>query len=133
MKCKVFHCCVAAALVVAFSGAASAQQCQTNDDCDDELACNGIETCVEEFCQSGEDPCPFQQCVENQGQAECVCTNEPFLFLTLVPSQTVVEPGQNVSFDITVEFDTCADLNAYAMRMDCSIPADSGSIDAVVC
>jgi hypothetical protein len=32
--------------------------CETNEDCDDGLFCNGTETCVNKTCRAGTAPCP---------------------------------------------------------------------------
>jgi endonuclease I len=45
--------------------------CMVNDDCDDNLFCNGTETCVSGSCQTGSDPCPGQGCDE----VNDVCTS----------------------------------------------------------
>jgi len=47
--------------------------CDSNDDCDDQVFCTGVETCTATGCQSPGDPCtgPYQSCDENS-QA-CVC------------------------------------------------------------
>lgn len=39
--------------------------CETNEDCDDGLYCNGTETCDSSSCQTGSDPCPGQLCDED--------------------------------------------------------------------
>jgi hypothetical protein len=40
--------------------------CESDDDChDDGLFCNGLETCVDNTCQAGTDPCPGQTCDED--------------------------------------------------------------------
>ena len=47
--------------------------CSQDEDCKDELFCNGVESCgVDEKCQPGNDPCPGQSCSENKG-----CFNPP--------------------------------------------------------
>ncbi len=50
--------------------AATGRACELDADCDDGVFCNGIETCVNESCQPGTDPCPGQMCSE--ASAACV-------------------------------------------------------------
>ena len=40
--------------------------CEANEDCDDGLYCNGVETCVEEVCQAGTDPCEEGQTCDEE-------------------------------------------------------------------
>ncbi len=44
--------------------------CDDDTDCDDGLFCNGVETCVDLYCQSGSDPCPGQLCNEDTDSCE---------------------------------------------------------------
>jgi hypothetical protein len=41
------------------------QGCSSNADCDDDLFCNGAETCESDSCVPGSDPCPGQDCDED--------------------------------------------------------------------
>ena len=50
MKRKLHHYCATAALVVVFSSTASAQNCNTDVDCDDGRFFNGVEKCAAGFC-----------------------------------------------------------------------------------
>jgi hypothetical protein len=40
--------------------------CETDEDCDDGLYCNGVETCVEEVCQAGTEPCEEGQTCDEE-------------------------------------------------------------------
>lgn len=46
-------------------------ECTTNDECIDELFCNGVETCVEGFCQQGANPCISGKVCDEEGN-QCV-------------------------------------------------------------
>jgi hypothetical protein len=45
--------------------------CDDALDCDDGLFCNGSETCLDQTCQPGTDPCPEQFCDETKGCLPC--------------------------------------------------------------
>lgn len=52
--------------------------CILDIDCDDELFCNGAETCVSGSCQAGIDPCPGLECDEvNDVCIECGLRGDP--------------------------------------------------------
>jgi len=57
----------------------STEECTTNADCDDGLYCTGVETCEDDKCQAGSDPCPDDGLYCN-GEESCdednvVCMN----------------------------------------------------------
>jgi len=47
--------------------------CSDDNDCDDGLFCNGVETCLDGLCQAGTDPCPGLDCNESNDQ----CLTDP--------------------------------------------------------
>jgi serine protease AprX len=74
------------------------QGCDTNNDCDDGLFCNGAEICSSGVCQSGSDPCPGQTC--DEGSDTCVpqvCDNdgtcEPDEDCNNCPNDCISSPG----------------------------------------
>ncbi|MFC1510585.1 S8 family serine peptidase [Candidatus Omnitrophota bacterium] len=54
-------------------------ECRDDADCDDGLFCNGVETCANGFCRSGENPCPANEtCDEDSQQClpeQTICYN----------------------------------------------------------
>ena len=56
---------------VVFAGSALFPSCTEDLDCDDFLDCTGVESCVNNACQTTGDPCPGQICDENIGCVDC--------------------------------------------------------------
>ena len=54
--------------------------CTRDDDCNNELACDGVETCVADICVAGPLPCGARECEEppdSNGSARCLsCDND---------------------------------------------------------
>jgi len=52
--------------------------CGTDADCGDEIFCNGVETCVEGFCERGQPPCPGRFCDEEVDTCDLTIFQETF-------------------------------------------------------
>jgi len=62
-------------LVWAEIGGLLGPECTVNADCDDGLWCNGEETCVDQSCQAGSDPCPVGCDEANDLCTSTICGN----------------------------------------------------------
>jgi len=107
--------CSAAGLVCN-EGADTCNACVSNTDCDDGLWCNGAETCMDNLCQAGSDPCPGQICNEDDDAcADCFADDDCDDGLWCNGTETCVDnacqagsdscPGQTCNEDD----DACAD------------------------
>ncbi len=52
------------------AGGSGVTACTSDEDCDDDLFCTGLEHCVDDFCELGQDPC------DNEDPAHCATTCE---------------------------------------------------------
>lgn len=70
--------------VRAVRGGACSAECLTDDHCDDGVACNGEETCENQFCEPGQTPCEENEYCDEEDDAcvECLiddhCSNTIF-------------------------------------------------------
>jgi hypothetical protein len=86
--------------------------CGGNGDCDDGLFCNGSETCVDETCQAGTDPClPGDICLED---SDTCCT----------PSAEACDDGLDNDCDGYVDGDDSDCVQCLPKRAPCSSDED---------
>jgi hypothetical protein len=87
--------------------------CSGDEDCDDGDFCNGAETCVDDLCQAGTDPCPGQFCDEDIACMDCLVNGDcdDGLYCNGVESCVggVCQPGSTVDCDdgIACTADSC--------------------------
>jgi len=86
----------------------TAQPCETDDECDDGLFCNGIEVCgTNGFCADGELPCDAETetCEEGDTAAECIPIEVECREFTL-GQDTLRGTSANDCFDAGLEFNS---------------------------
>ena len=70
--------------------------CDVDEDCDDDVYCNGAESCVEGTCQPGINPCPGQICNEETHS----CYPSPATTTTSIPQDSTTSTVSSTSSTI---------------------------------
>jgi hypothetical protein len=104
-------------------------ECTSDSNCDDDLFCNGKETCVEGVCHSGSNPClSGEECDEETD----IC-RKPITpcSISIDPGTAEVLSGESMSFTITSEGDCAAPRYEWSVKSNIGSSIDqSGSYKA---